>query len=88
MTEINIKIKLTDDVKAMLDKFCYELEETAEEFIESRVDSLIGDIVKAVLFENALLEKDEAVENFDNQVKSGNVFSVTVENAGGNNENG
>ena len=77
MTEINIKIKLTDDVKTAIDNYVFDLEETTEEFIESRVEDLIGKIAKEAI-----------IDAFDNQVKSGKVFSVTVESSGVDNENG
>ena len=77
MTEINIKIKLTDDVKTAIDNYVFDLEETTEEFIESRVEDLILKIAKVAI-----------VDAFNNQVKSGKVFSVTVESSGVDNENG
>ena len=77
MTEINVKIKLTDDVKTAIDNYVFDLEETSEEFIESRVEDLILKIAKEAI-----------IDAFDNQVKSGKVFGVTVESSGVDNENG
>ena len=77
MTEINIKIKLTDELKTMLDTFCYELGKTAVEFIEFKVGNQLHQIVKGAI-----------IDDFEKQVIDGKIFEVTVESAGGDNENG
>ena len=58
-------------------KACADLSEPSDKFIEFKVCNLLRQIVKGAI-----------IDDFEKQVIDGKVFEVTVENAGGNNENG